>query len=313
LGTATYEELRLKAPHQTNKWLLFNFSRSPRNNSVIAIGYDITSKKSLEQKHQERFRELRARNQEIMDSIRYAQQIQKAILPEADTIKSTFEDAFVYYDPKEVVSGDFYWFYRKGSKVFLIMLDCTGHGVPGAMMSVMGNSLLKDLIVKNGLENPAEILFALDQELINGLTQKENQATISDGMDIGLTVMDFDKYELSFAGAFRPMFLVRQGELKEVKGNRNPVGFYHNIQKQFETKRFSLQEGDRFYLFSDGYPDQFGGERGRKFMKKRFREMIGSIQQMPLNEQKDFLDYALNNWQQEEEQVDDILVLGAQV
>jgi PAS domain S-box-containing protein len=304
-------ERALRTAAGDTKWILWNMSQGPEG-SLLSIGYEITDRKMAEQRLQEKNKELQARNTEMLASIQYARRIQEAVLPDPQGLKKYFADAFVYYQPRDVVSGDFYWYYQRGTKVFVAAIDCTGHGVPGALMSVIANGLVRDVVIKRGIDEPAAILYALDHEMEAALS-KEDGRTTPDGMDIALCVFDTEKKILSFAGAFRPLIRVRNNEITEFRGSRYPIGFYPEIVKDFEQFEVPYESGDAFYTFSDGYIDQFGGEKGKKLNRKRFIELLLEAQSMTMEEQEAFLDYALNNWKQEEEQTDDVLVIGVRI
>jgi len=311
LNEVSYER-QLKTSSGVNKWILWNMSVGP-DNSVISIGSDITKRKNAEAALEEKNSNLQQKNEDILDSIQYARKIQDAILPNVANIAQNVEDAFVLYLPKDVVSGDFYWYYKKNNKMFIAAVDCTGHGVPGALMSVVGNSILKDVIIKREMENPAEILDALDND-VNNLFQKEDTYDVmSDGMDMSLAVIDLDTNVLIFAGAMRPLWVVRNSEVIDIKGDRFPIGYFYGVEKTFTNVDFQLQKDDQIYMFSDGYADQFGGERNKKFNRKKMKELLVSINSMTGEEQKGFLDYALKNWRQEIEQTDDVLVVGLKI
>ena len=311
LKEVSYER-QLKTANGIDKWILWNMSVGP-DNSIISIGSDITKRKVAEKELEEKNIHLQKKNEDITDSIQYARKIQEAILPSVDAIARDLADAFVLYLPKDVVSGDFYWYYKKENKLFVAAVDCTGHGVPGALMSVVGNSILKDVIVKRGIENPHEILSALDND-VNNLFQKEDSYDVmSDGMDMALAVIDLETNILSFAGAMRPLWLVRDNEVIDVKGDRFPIGYFYGVEKSFSTIEIQLEEEDQVYMFSDGYADQFGGENDKKFNRKKMKELLISINSMTGIEQQGFLDYALKNWRQEIEQTDDVLIIGLKI
>jgi PAS domain S-box-containing protein len=307
----TYER-QLRTADGVNKWILWNMSIGP-DDSVISIGSDITKRKNAEQQLEEKNKFLQQQNEDIIDSIQYARKIQDAILPSVENIASSFDDAFVLYLPKDVVSGDFYWYYKKDGKVFLAAVDCTGHGVPGALMSVVGNSILKDVIVKRGLQEPHEILAALDADVNNLMQKEDSYDTMSDGMDVSLAVIDLQANTLMFSGAMRPLWLLRNDEIVEIKGDRYPIGYFYGVEKEFTTTQLTLKKSDQLFMFSDGYPDQFGGEKNKKFNKKKLKELLLSIQGMSGEEQRGFLDYALKNWRQEIEQTDDVLLIGLKI
>ena len=306
-----YERL-LKTANGADRWILWNTSQGPMN-TLVGIGHDITDRKKAEQQLLEKNRELEQHNKDMVDSIQYASRIQEAILPDVQRIKNAFKDAFVLYEPKDVVSGDYYFFHRRENKIFIAAVDCTGHGVPGALMSIIANGILKEVIVKKGIEEPSEILYALDDELFLALNKQNNEGATSDGMDVGLGVFDLDENTVTYSGAFRPMLLLRNNGFIEFEPNRFPIGFYGDVEKRFVSKKLALQEDDLFYFFTDGYCDQFGGELKKKFNRKRFKELLLSAREMEMEEQESFLQYALLNWRQEEPQMDDILVMGIKI
>lgn len=304
-----YERL-LKTATGGDKWILWNTSKGP-SNTLIGIGHDITDRKRAEQKLIEKHKELEQQNKDMLDSIQYASRIQEAILPDIEKIKNAFSDAFVLYQPKDVVSGDYYFFYQRGSKSFVAAVDCTGHGVPGALMSIIANGILKEVIVKKGITEPSEILYALDEELFAALNKKGE--ITSDGMDVALAVFDSENNSVRYSGAFRPMILLRDNELIEFEANRYPIGFYADVEKIFVSKEIEFKKEDTFYFFTDGYCDQFGGELKKKFNKKRFKELLMSLQGMEMEEQHSFLQYALLNWRQGEPQLDDVCIIGVRI
>lgn len=306
-----YERL-LKTATGGDKWILWNTSKGPAN-TLVGIGHDITDRKKAEQKLIEKHKELEQHNKDMVDSIQYASRIQEAILPDIQKIKNAFDDAFVLYQPKDVVSGDYYFFYQRGSKTFIAVVDCTGHGVPGALMSFIANGILKEVIIKKGIEEPSEILYALDDELFNALNKQNSEGVTNDGMDVALAVFDSEKNTVNYSGAFRPMLLARENELIEFEANRYPIGFYGDVEKIFVSKELELKKGDTFYFFTDGYCDQFGGEFKKKFNRKRFKELLLSLQGMEMEEQQSFLQYALLNWRQEEPQMDDVCIIGVRI
>lgn len=306
-----YERL-LKTANGGERWILWNTSKGP-SNSLVGIGHDITERKNAEEKLLEKNKELTQFNKDVTDSLQYACRIQEAILPDVQKIKNAFKDAFVLYLPKDVVSGDYYFFFQKNNRIIIAAVDCTGHGVPGALMSVIANSILKEVIVKKGIEEPSEILYALDEELFSALNKQNTTVVANDGMDVSLGVFDFGSNTITYSGAFRPMLLVRNNEVIEFEGNRYPIGMYGDVKKEFVSKQIQLQEDDIFYFFTDGYCDQFGGEQKKKFNRKRFKELLLSAQSMEMEEQESFLQYALLNWRQNEPQVDDVLVMGIRI
>jgi len=305
-------ERQLKTASGINKWILWNMSIGP-DNSVISIGSDITMRKNAEKALEDKNKVLQQKNEDIIDSIQYARKIQEAILPNIDKIAENISDAFVLYLPKDVVSGDFYFYYKKENKIFIAAVDCTGHGVPGALMSVVGNSILKDVIVKREIEDPSIILEALDNDVNNLLQKEDSYDVMSDGMDISLAVIDLAMNQLTFSGAMRPLWILRNNEIIELKGDRFPIGYFYGVEKSFTNTVIDLKKNDQLYLFSDGYADQFGGEKNKKFNRKKMRELFISISGMNGEEQQGFLEYALKNWRQETEQTDDVLIISLKI
>jgi len=290
------------------KFIVWNTSTA-EDGSLVSIGYDITERKRTEFLLDEKIKQLQLKNSEMLESISYAQRIQKSILANPDGLSEYMNGSFIYYQPKDIVSGDLYWYYKKETKLYVAAVDCTGHGVPGALMSVIANSLLRNTIVKRNLESPVEILLALDEELQSALLTEG----AADGMDVALAEIDLENKKIKFSGAFRPLILIREGKIIEYKASKYPIGLYGDVEKKFDLHEFDLQTDDALYLFSDGYVDQFGGERNKKFNRKNFYEMLLSIQDMNMDEQGSFIEYAHNNWKQNEPQTDDILVIGLKI
>ncbi len=299
------------------RWIRWNLSRNDED-SLIGIGYDITSAKETEERLHKSNELLRKKNEEITDSIEYAQRLQQSFLPDIQKLKSMVSDAFVLYQPKDLLSGDFYWYHQTDEKLFVFVIDCTGHGVPGALMSVLAHSIVKEVVLNKKLESPSEILHAIDQELFHSLQNHEKEEMVKDGMDVAVTVFNFTKNTVSFSGAFRPMLRIREGKLSEFPASRYPIGFYQDIRKEFDEFHSEIKPGDQFFLFTDGYSDQFGGDPStssgaKKLNKKRFSELLLTASEMTGEEQSSFLAYAHNNWKQQEEQTDDVLVLGVKI
>jgi serine phosphatase RsbU (regulator of sigma subunit)/CHASE3 domain sensor protein len=271
----------------------------------------------LEEKVRERTREVIEKNQklelayrEIRDSIHYAKRIQEAILPTDQLIHKIFNDAFIFYKPKDIVCGDFYWFAEKGDEVVMAAIDCTGHGVPGALMTVIGNSILHQIVTFSGITDPAKILNQLDRRLLETL-RHHGGAITNDGMDVSVCRYRTSRQELTFAGAKRLLYLFKGGELIEIKGNKFPIGsFQYDSEKLFTEHRLNVKQGDSIYMFSDGYQDQFGGREGKKFMVGQFRDMLVEIQAMSMKEQHRHVEKRMSDWQGRMEQTDDVLLMG---
>ena len=276
-------------------------------------------KKILEDKVVERTHELQEKNviieeknKDITDSIKYAEKIQKSILPLNKEMSKSFSDYFILFKPRDIVSGDFYWFTKKKDEALIAAVDCTGHGVPGAFMSMIGFSQLNQIVNEREITDTDEILNQLSDGVDKALKQSDQEDTAKDGMDIALVNVNNKKMELSYSGAYRPLFMVRDGELEEIKADKFPIGGSVEGMK-FTKQNIKMKKGDTFYLFSDGFPDQFGGEKGKKFMTKRFKELLLENIHLNMDKQKQILDKSLESWRGRLEQVDDILVIGIRV
>lgn len=251
--------------------------------------------------------------QEITDSIKYASRIQNAVLPSTALISSSIPEHFVLFMPRDIVSGDFYWMTKKNEKIILVAADCTGHGVPGAFMSMLGVSFLYEIVNKENILQPSEILNRLRNHIKTTLCQTGKFDEQKDGMDISLSVIDKDEMKLEWAGAYNPLYQIRNGELIEFKADKMPVAVHLNDHMSFTNHEVQIQAGDSFYMFSDGYADQFGGSDARKFMSKKFKELLVTIYDKPMEDQKNILQSAHFDWKGEHEQVDDILVVGFRI
>lgn len=275
-------------------------------------------KKRVEEKNDEiesKNNALEHANKEITDSIIYAQRIQEAILPLKASIEDALTSHFILYKPRDIVSGDFYWFGKTGNKTIIAAVDCTGHGVPGAFMSMIGNTILNQIIIEKGVSEPDIILNRLHVEVTIALRQREDGVRTNDGMDLALITYDSDTNELTYAGANRPLFMLRRDseEIDVIKGNKFPIGGVQMGAERIFTKHtYQVNPGDAIYIFSDGYPDQFGGPKGKKYMLKRFKRSILSVRKNEMKMQGEFLEQELLEWMDELEQVDDVLVIGVQ-
>ena len=254
------------------------------------------------------------KNKEITDSINYAKLIQRSILPDPKEIMKVFPNSFGLYKPKDVVSGDFYWFAQKNNSVLLAAVDCTGHGVPGALMSMIGVDKLNEAVA-SGHTRPAEILSHLNKGVKSTLRQKESGSGSKDGMDIALISgkMEDGRWKMEFAGAQRPLWLIRNNELTEYRSSKVSIGGITPDGHEFISHEIKVQPGDAIYIFTDGFADQFGGSKGKKIMTKNFKETLLSIQDIPFLDQEKALDNKLTEWQGNFEQVDDILVIGIKI
>ncbi|MCB0495890.1 MAG: SpoIIE family protein phosphatase [Cyclobacteriaceae bacterium] len=251
-----------------------------------------------------------AQHKSITDSINYAKRIQHAIIPSKNEILTHFKDAFVYFKAKDVVSGDFPWMYRKDKYVYIAAVDCTGHGVPGAMMSLIGNLLLKDIVGKKDID-PAALLYDLHWGVVKTLKQDEEGNKTADGMDVALCRIDFESNEIQYAGAHRPLYHVRNGELEQYKGDKYPIGGnQYEGKNTFTNHSLSYLENDLIYFFSDGFTDQFGGPDQLKFGPKRTRDLLLEHAHLPMSDQHDKVKSAFEEWQGNHTQIDDVLMIG---
>ncbi len=263
------------------------------------------------------------KNRSISDSINYAQRLQTAILPTSEYVNEYLPDSFLFFQPKDIVSGDFHWFEVKDDLIFIAVADCTGHGVPGALVSVVCSNALNSALNEFGLRSPAEILNKTRQLVIERFAQSDDE--VSDGMDIGLCCVDKSKHKLTFAGANNPVWIVRKNDhindegdnilegkstsLIEIKGDKQPIGRYASLDP-FLDKMIDLQPGDIVYLCTDGFADQFGGEKGKKFKYRPFKQLLLDLSELPLSKQGAQLAAEFNQWKGAHEQVDDVCVVG---
>ncbi|PCJ28142.1 MAG: hypothetical protein COA97_02375 [Flavobacteriales bacterium] len=282
------------------------FRNKKKDNAIIAKQKNEVQKQKdiIEQTHQE-----------ITDSIIYAKRIQNAILPPDKVVKEYLKESFIFYKPKDIVAGDFYWMEsvaspsnKKETIVLFAAADCTGHGVPGAMVSVVCNNGLNRSVREHRLSDPGEILDKTREIIIQEFEKSDDD--VKDGMDIALCSLEGNK--LLYAGANNPLWIIRNGKIIETKANKQPIGQFDNPEP-YTTHAFELEKGDSIYIFSDGYVDQFGGEKGKKFKPKAFRELLLSIQDKSMEEQKKIIDDAFETWRGTIEQVDDVCIIGVKV
>jgi serine phosphatase RsbU (regulator of sigma subunit) len=256
-------------------------------------------------------------NEAITSSISYAQRIQSAILPPEEYFHEVLNDVFILFRPRDIVSGDFYWIKQVNQYVILAAADCTGHGVPGAFMSMLGISYLNEIVHRREITQANQVLNELRKQIRNSLRQHGQPEESRDGMDMALCVIDEKKKVLQYSGANCPLYLIRDKngtpELTEFKADRMPLGYYQGKFKSFTNNDIQLEFGDVFYLFSDGFIDQKGGKEGKKFLSKNFKNLLLEIHQEPMHEQKKILDKTINDWMGNNSQIDDILVLGVRV
>ena len=246
----------------------------------------------------------------VTDSIRYAKRLQDSILPPGKRIRELLPESFVYYRPKDIVSGDFYWVDQVDGRVAFAAVDCTGHGVPGAFMSLIGHNGLNQAVRERGAGRPSEVLKVLNKIAFEALHKDREQFLVRDGMDMALCNYDPERRVLEYAGANSPLYVVRGGEVLRFQPDKRPIGSFDLEGQEFTDHRILLEQGDMVYIFSDGYADQFGGPRGKKFLYKRFCDLLLEISRFPAESQSGMLEEAFRGWRGIHEQVDDILVIG---
>ncbi len=272
--------------------------------SVLVVSHDITERKLIEL-------EVQNKNKKINDSINYAKRIQNAILPNTRHVNKALKDSFILYKPRDVVSGDFPWFVQIKEDIFIAAVDCTGHGVPGALLSLIGYFLLNDIVRSRKISDPGKILDLLDEGVTQTLRQDQDDSATKDGMDIALCKINSTTREIEYSGAHRPLYVMKSGVLEEIKGNKFPIGggIFKN-QTNFTTTKLELSAGDSVYFSSDGFPDQFGGPDNRKFGPKKIRELVERVHAKSMNEASEIFDFEWENWRGETKQTDDVLLIG---
>jgi serine phosphatase RsbU (regulator of sigma subunit) len=274
--------------------------------------FKIKQKINLQLEH--RNMEITQQKKEITDSINYAKRIQESILPPAETWNRILPDSFIFYRPKDIVSGDFYWIEQKNDFVCFAAVDCTGHGVPGALMSVVGFNLLTQAINEVNLLKPSEILKHLDAGVTKTLRQSETGKGVKDGMDLSLCTLNIKTLELQYAGAFNSLYYISKGVFSEIKADKFPIGVnLDGIVDNYTNHTIQLQKGDMVYLYSDGYADQFGGLKGKKFKYNQLKELLVSISSLPVHQQKSKIESQFDLWKGDLEQIDDVVIIGVRV
>lgn len=298
--------------------------------AIVIYARDISERLKLEKEIAEQSHIIAEKNKDITDSINYAKRIQEAILPTDEEMKEVFDDCFVYYRPKDIVSGDLYWASTVtttpvngvGKKVSLVAaLDCTGHGVPGAFMSIVGHTILEQTLTDPSVNNPGQALDYLSKGVIRTLKQKAgDDFSIKDGMDISMCAVDLKERKLEFAGANNPLYLVRKGELMQISGDKQPIGAYITDQRPFTSHTVQLEKGDCVYIFTDGLADQFGGPKGKKFKYKQLQQLLIDNHNLSMQQQRGAFEKAIMDWMNYPsdegkgyEQTDDMLLIGFRV
>lgn len=285
---------------------------------LVRSRYKIKQKASIKLQHKNEL--IESYNKDFVDSLHYASRIQKALLPSSDEVLKELKDHFIYYEPRDIVSGDFYWFTEKDHCIYIAVIDCTGHGVPGAFLSILGHNAINKVVNEMGIEEPSKILHEMNNIVKKHLKQ-DSDTSISDGMEIGLLCINQQEQKIHYAGAGRSLYWINEGEFKEIKASKHTVG--STLVKYEEppiNHEIIYKKGDSFYLFTDGYADQFGGENdemrsdgGKKMKYRRFKDLIKENHQTPMSQQKDVLEKFMQEWRGDIKQVDDICVIGVKV
>ncbi|MDC1068717.1 PAS domain S-box protein [Candidatus Kapabacteria bacterium] len=299
---------------KTNKTIYNNYIISAINDingnfdGVVIIGIDITELKQIEL-------DLTNINQHINESIQYATRIQKGLLGDKNELKNIFPNSFVFFQPKDTLSGDFYWCAEWQNKIIVIAGDCTGHGVPGALMTTIGINFINEIVYTYGMVNPDMILYQLDKMVTDTLVNSSSEDKIQDGMDMSVLVFDKQDSYVSFAGAKNPLFICKSnGDCNRIRGTKYPIGSTHyGNSKVFETHKIEIEKGDMLYIYSDGFQDQMGGHNGKKYMAKNFRDYLNLTSKLDVAKQEILLEKSFNEWKLNREQTDDVLVIGIQI
>lgn len=280
----------------------------------IFLVRSIIIKKRANKSLSEAYTIIEEKNKDISDSIDYAKHIQHARLPLIDSLKTGFSDIFVYYVPRDIVSGDFYWYdKRPDGSIYFVCADCTGHGIPGAFMSMMGIDGFNYAILERNILEAGEILSHVNKFIKDSLNQEHESTKSKDGMDAAIIAINPERTMLNYSGANRPIYLIRNNELIEFKPNKLSIGGNHLKEFQFEQENILIEKGDCVYLFSDGYADQFGGDNGKKFMTKQLKNLLLSIHHLPMHQQETIVKNTFEKWKNNHAQVDDVLVVGIQL
>lgn len=302
------KERTAKVEQQKEELMLQSDSLKVANDEIVKIN------EILEQQGYE----MNKKNKALTDSLNYAKRLQTAVLPDINYIKQVLPEHFIFFRPKDIVSGDFFWYgevdsswdFDDASSIqILVAADCTGHGVPGAFMTLLGHNFLNVTVNTQEVTDPEQIIYKIDQQVVETLRQNDPNS-IKDGMDISVLSIEQDKNLVSFAGAGNPLYYFRNGEFHEIKGSNFGIGGVLKKEKIFLNHKIEYQSGDVFYIFSDGFADQIGGKDGRKFYKKRFKEFLNEIHTLPMEEQNELIEKQFYEWKGDYKQIDDVLVIG---
>jgi serine phosphatase RsbU (regulator of sigma subunit) len=282
-----------------------------QRDAIVEQKNEIEKQRDIAEKQRD---QISVQKQKITDSIEYASKIQAAVLPPSQLVHKVIPNAFIMLRPRDIVSGDFYWVRKVNNQAVVAAVDCTGHGVPGAFMSMLGTSLLNEIVDKGSFTDAGDILNQLRESVKNALHQNQEYGeSTSDGMDCALCIIDFDKRKMQFAGANNPLYIFRNQQLIEYAGDRMPIGIHLLVEEQFKNHTIDLEPDDMLYIFSDGYYDQFGGDKGRKMYSRNFKQNLFEIHTYPVQEQGSLLETIFDTWKGNQRQIDDVLVMGIRI
>jgi serine phosphatase RsbU (regulator of sigma subunit) len=280
--------------------------------ALLSISFLLKQKKSNKLLNLQN-EEIKEQRHKIISSINYAKKIQNSILTPEREIRKILPSSFVFFKPKDIVSGDFYWFSKQGNKIIMAAIDCTGHGVPGAFMSLIANSKLNKVINELRITDPSEMLNKLHSEIVNSLHQNNEHENAQDGMDMSICIIDPDNKKIEFAGAHNSMMLVNGSDITEIKADSLSIGGRLYGDSSFNSKTLDYTPGDKLFLYTDGYIDQFGGEQNKKLNKKRFKNLLLEVSEHSPEDAKNHLEEYLNNWMGSTPQLDDVLLIGTRL
>lgn len=293
-----------------NRNKLKNRANQALNEQNIAIKEQKHEIETQKEELAETSNKLSDKNQQITDSITYAKQIQDSLLPQLPTVKEILPESFIFFKPRDIVSGDFYWFTNLENKIAIALVDCTGHGVPGAFMTVLANSLLNQIVIETGITSPDLIVSLLDQKIQQNLHQQQLENANTDGLDIGLVLIDSKNKKIEYTGAKIPLYIYQNNKLEIIKPNRNSVGSTQQADKSFSKQEIKYEQGSIIYMASDGFQDQFGGVENKKYMKSNFRKLLAENAEKTIKEQQDYIEEEFIKWRGSNPQTDDILIIG---
>ncbi|MDM8514820.1 SpoIIE family protein phosphatase [Desulfobacterales bacterium HSG16] len=309
----SFKSLQSNLRHLT--WKTQEIAKGDFSQKVDFMGDFSKAFNQMTQQLKDTFLEIEQKNKDITASIAYAKRIQEALLPQKERIQSALPESFILFKPRDIVSGDFYWFDQKDEKIFIAAADCTGHGVPGAFMSMLGISFLNEILNGKVLYQPDKMLNALNSNIFRALKQEKTHN--KDGMDIALCMIDNQQKRVEFAGANNFLIVIQDDNLHEIKGDRLSIGGRRRRLKEnlftLHSHSYDISQKTRCYMSSDGYSDQFGGDSSKKFTRKRLKQLFRTIHKEPMKNQEEILEQNLKAWMKDEKQVDDILVVGFEI